>query len=64
MASTLRAPTTVHYKIRPAAGDGAGSHSLHHGDGYELFRDLYLALVLCIAFCAAGAGLVSLVVTL
>ena len=64
MASTLHAPTTVHYKIRPAAGDGAGSHSLRRGEGYELFRDLYLALVLCIAFCAAGAGLVSLIVTL
>jgi hypothetical protein len=61
--ATLPAPTTVHYKISPA-GDRASSHSLRHGEGYELFRDLYLALVLCIAFCAAGAGLVGLVVTL
>ena len=60
---TLPAPTTVHYKIR-AASDGAGSHSLRQGEAYELFRDLYLALVLCIAFCAAGAGLVSLLVAL
>jgi hypothetical protein len=59
---TLPAPTTVQYKIRPA--NGASSRSLRQGEGYELFRDLYLALVLCIAFCAAGAGLVSLLVTL
>lgn len=61
---TLPAPTTVHYRIHPARADGAGSHSLRHGDAYELFRGLYLALVLCIALCAAGAGLVSLVVSL
>jgi hypothetical protein len=62
--ATLPAPTTIHYKIRPAAADRGGSHSLRQGEAYELFRDLYLALVLCIVFCAAGAGLVSLVVSL
>jgi hypothetical protein len=64
MASTLPAPTTVHYKISPASGTAAGTHSLRHGEAYELFRDLYLALILCLAFCAAGAGLVGLVVSL